>query len=273
VKLFTRQRFDPRLQVVPDDELRKYPRPPFNKICDISDWREGPFTEYLRKLNAVPIIHRKQWEYANCIWGLEELGAVREDSVALSVAAGHEAPLFYFANRISRMVATDMYGGGPDGDPSMLADPGKFAPFPYHKDRLEVIQMDGAELSFASESFDFIFSLCSIEHFGAHERAAKSMREMHRVIKPGGICCVSTELILNNRPHREYFTWAELEEYVLKAAPFRLTGTNTIDARISESLLRHPIKLGEEKDLKVSPHIILQGGRHIFTSIILFLKK
>ncbi|MBI4830253.1 MAG: class I SAM-dependent methyltransferase [Candidatus Lindowbacteria bacterium] len=272
-RLFHKRKYDPNIRIVPDSELRKAVRPPYNKLCDISDWREGPFTEYLRKLNESPMIHRKAWEYANCVWGLEELGVVCEESVALSVAAGHERPLFYFANKISRVVATDMYGGGPDGDPEMLTNPWKFAPFPYRKDHLEVFLMDGAELSFAPESFDFIFSLCSIEHFGGHERAAKAMGEMYRVLKAGGVCCVSTEIILNNRPHNEYFTHSELEQYVLKAAPFSLAGTDTIDLRISESLLRHPIKLGEEEDLRVSPHIVLEGGRRVFTSIILFLRK
>ena len=48
----------------------------------------------------------------------------------------------------------------------MLTDPASHAPFPYREDRLEVVYADARELPFPDESFDVVFSLSSIEHFG-----------------------------------------------------------------------------------------------------------
>lgn len=41
------------------------------------------------------------------------------------------------------------------------------------------------------------------------------MKEMKRVLKLGGIACVATELILNNKTHREHFTPEELNDVIL----------------------------------------------------------
>jgi SAM-dependent methyltransferase len=272
--MFGKKKFDPHIKIVPDFELRNANRQPYNKICDLTDWRDGKFTEYLAKLGGAHFIHRKAWEYANCVWGLEELGAVRQDSVALSVGAGYERPLFYFANFISKMIATDIYDGrgGGEGNPEMLTNPEKFAYIDYRREHLEVLQMSGLDLQFPADTFDFIFSLSSIEHFGGHENAARAMQEMYRVLKPDGICCIATELILNNQSNGEFFTFQELQKYILTSTPFTLTGTD-LDLRVSESLLKYPVNLGEEKNLRVSPHIILRSDDCIFTSIILFFHK
>jgi len=75
-----------------------------------------------------------------CIYGLEKLGVVTSTSAAPAVGAGYERPLYYFANSIARMVATDLYDN-PDheGKPAMLTGPGKSAPFPYRKESLQAL--------------------------------------------------------------------------------------------------------------------------------------
>ena len=67
--------------------------------------------------------------------------------------------------------------------------------------------MDATTLDFPSETFDIAFSFSSIEHFGGrnHEGALKSMKEIERVLKPGGIAVIATEYMLNNKEHPEYF--------------------------------------------------------------------
>ena len=46
--------------------------------------------------------------------------------------------------------------------------------------------MNGRNLLFEDESFDVVFSISSIEHFGGHKEAARSVREMVRVFSPAG---------------------------------------------------------------------------------------
>lgn len=60
--------------------------------------------------------------------------------------------------------------------------------------------MNGTQLEFPSDSFDVVFSFSSIEHFAGENYSGplKSLKEMERVLKPGGIAVVTTEYIINN---------------------------------------------------------------------------
>lgn len=80
-------------------------------------------------------------------------------------------------------------------------NPEKYAPFQYVKRALAVSRMDAMKLNFPSDSFDVAFSFSSIEHFGGenHAGALQSVREMARVLKPGGIAAVATEYIINGK--------------------------------------------------------------------------
>ena len=174
------------------------------KLCSREDF-EDP--EFLRTLHEIEPgredpghLHRKYWEYAMLGLYLEEVGALREDAQALAVGAGHETPLFWLTNRIGRVVATDIYGAGDFADreasATMLTDPAAFAPYPYRADRLEVADMDARRLEFPDESFDIVFSLSSIEHFGGPADIRKAASEMARVVRPGGHLVIVTECFL-----------------------------------------------------------------------------
>lgn len=260
------------VNVQSDISMRRNERTSLNRLCDISDWRSGRFLEILSELHEVPFVHRKSWEYAACISGLERLGCIRPESQAIAVGAGYERPLFYFANHIQKMVATDIYEGGNEGRPEMLADPAAFAPFEYRRECLEVMRMDGCDLQFADGEFDFAFCLSSIEHFGSRPRIRKAMNEMCRVVRPGGVVCVITEFILNGARHAEYFTFDELMEHIVRSSPLELIEPE-FDLQISESLLLHPIDLEKETNLHVAPHIVLTQGGVVWTSLSLFFRR
>lgn len=264
----------PYVQVIDDVEMREAPRESLNRLCNLSDWRPtGELAEMMKRLAEPHTVHRKAWEYALCVHGLEKLGAVREDGQALAVGAGYERPLFYFANRIRRMVATDLYNNpNGEGSPEMLKSPEKFAPFAYRKSHLEVLQMSGDDLKFPDHHFDFIFSLSSIEHFGGRAKQRKSLEEMRRVLKPGGIIALATELILNQATHPEYFTLPELETTLLHCPGLELAG-GALDLRIEQSLIEYPVMMDETRHPAASPHIVLFSGGVLWTSVMMFLQK
>jgi hypothetical protein len=111
-----------QVQILPGLVMRENAAYSLNRLPDISDWRiDSRFSNILGELNCGRYIHRKDWEYALCIEGLEKLGVVHPKARGLAVGAGYERPLFYFANKIEKMVATDLYEN-PDneGKPAML---------------------------------------------------------------------------------------------------------------------------------------------------------
>jgi SAM-dependent methyltransferase len=252
---------------------------PLNAACHPDYWADGEWRIYSRAL-ALPQdegwYHRKAWEWAHCVYGLERLGALDRDKKALGVGAGHERVLYYLANRSMLTVATDLYRGdfasspAAEADSAFLRDPGAFAPFPYYRDRLIGLPADGCALPFATSSFDVVYSLSSIEHFGGHERASQAMGEMCRVLRPGGVACVATELVLEGGPHPAYFTPEDLVHYVIDASGLELVEPLNLRAPPRE-MMEDPVKLPEE--YQRAPHIVLQEGQWKFTSVCLFLLK
>lgn len=262
------------IKVLPDDTMREATRVSLNRLPDLSDWEAGgQLSDIMRDMRQPVTIHRKSWEYALCAHGLDVLGAVRPESIGLAVGAGSETPLFYYANLIERMVATDLYDNeAHEGTPLMLKEPDRFAPFPYRRERLEVLRMPGDALAFDRASFDFAFCLSSIEHFGSRDTQRKALDEIARVLRPGGIACIITELILTEHSHEEYFRWDEIEEIFLRHPRFTLEGGDP-DLSISESLVSFPLDLERSCHLNRSPHIVLKRGDMLWTSFSMFLRR
>lgn len=261
------------VEVVDDDVLRERARTSLNRLCDISDWEIGtPLTDRMRDMREPVGIHRKSWEYAVCVTGLEQLGVVTPEAAAVAVGAGSERPLFHFANEIERMVATDLYDNPlHEGTPAMLSDPASFAHFPYRTDHLEVRAMPGDALEFADDTFDFAFCLSSIEHFGSRETQRRALGEMARVVRPGGIVCIITELILTDHHDREYFRWEEIETLFLAHPGLTLVGGEP-DLTISRSLVEYPTAYARSARPNAAPHIVLERDGMLWTSLSMFLR-
>ena len=174
------------------------------KLCDLRDFDDPAVQERIDDivpgLDPSERVHRKNWEYALLALFLDDAGLLGEETRILSVGAGHETVLFWLANRVAKVVATDIYGegifSGLEADRSMLTDPASFSPYPYRESHLEVRHMDAKQLEFEDGSFDAVFSLSSIEHFGSWADIRRSAEEMGRVLRPGGVAFVVTECFL-----------------------------------------------------------------------------
>jgi SAM-dependent methyltransferase len=237
----------------------------------------------------------------------EDVGLLNDTSEVLSVAAGHEEVLYWLANRVGRMVATDIYGVGQfahrEADVTMLEDPKKFAPYPYREDRLEVLEMNALDLEFPDESFDAVFSLSSIEHFGGRKEIVRAATEMARVLRPGGYAFVVTECFVSrhlynsrlfqtavrigtlNRlcqiasPRRriiDVMTPEEIKSRIVRAPGFELL--QRLDKRVSPESADNLIHLGWDTQLTSRtgeewPHVMLEAYGRPWTSIALALRK
>lgn len=175
------------------------------KLCDVADFDDvdllNTITSILPERDARVHVERKVWEFAMLALYLQEAGRLHDGTRALAVGAGDERILFWLANRMGAVVATDIYGTGEfaarEAHASMLTDPAAHAPYPYREDHLQVQWMDGRRLAFPDASFDVVFSLSSIEHVGGPRDIAAAAAEIGRVLKPGGHAMIVTDCVVD----------------------------------------------------------------------------
>ena len=251
------------------------------QLCELANpakWDNPEWLAILKSLASAPIdkaqMHRKAYELTQTIFGLQRLGKLTEATDVLSVGAGHEPILYWLANHVRHVVATDLYEGewqskfSREGDPGVLADPSAFAPFPYRRECLSFMRMDGSRLAFADRSFDAAYSLSSIEHFGGVEGARRSVAEMARVLKPGGILALATEWCVRGTAGGEVFSPDEVRRIIDHP---RLRLVQPIDDRVWDRYETPPVDL--RVDRFQAPHMLLKHDEAIFTSVFVFLEK
>jgi SAM-dependent methyltransferase len=282
------------------------------KLCDVADFDDAEFLamvgEILPERDARAFIERKAWELAMLALFLREVGRLHDGTEVLAVGAGDERIVFWLANRVGRVVATDIYGAGHFAErealPSMLTDPSAHAPFPYREDRLEVRYMDGRELAFPDASFDVVFSISSIEHFGGPIDISRGARELGRVLRPGGHAVVITECFLGRAalsvaPVDFALRVASLGRLRRGATPRRRAGVDVLTSGELERWIVRPSGLGLLQPLDTSmssrsyenvtrlrpgrepqpasgsfyPHVLLSFRGSVFTSVCLVMQK
>jgi SAM-dependent methyltransferase len=236
-------------------------------------------------------------EVACAVLSLKEGGFLREDAEVLGVGAGNEPTLFYLTRFVRRVFATDLYlasGAWRDSaNESMLLEPGRHWPGPWNPRRLVVQHMNALELRYEDASFDAIFSSSSIEHFGTPDDVRRAMREMFRVLKPGGRLSLSTEFRLEGPPPGIpsvlLFSRQELEEILVGDLAWALTSPfetqvsrATLDAEtpFSEVLKdlrkhrrKHPTIALHELEWSRYPNVVLREKDRAWTSVHIALDK
>jgi SAM-dependent methyltransferase len=283
------------------------------KLCDVADFGDRQLCGAVGEIEGRPapsvLAERKQWERAMLALALGERGCLHEDATILAIGAGSEPVLFWLANRVRQVTATDIYGEGKfaglEAPESMLRNPDAFSPVDYRKDRLIVRHMDARRLEFPAGSFDAAYSLSSIEHFGSPGDIAGSAAEMARVLKPGGTAVVVTECLVHLDPLDrapaefalrlgtlgrkrsgatlrrrvalgEAFTPREIGRLIVRASGMELVQRLdlTLSPRSWDNLTTvHPSGRLETTTGRLDPHVLLKIHRSVFTSVCLVLHK
>ena len=227
-------------------------------------------------------VHRKGWEWTQAIYGLDKLDKLTPTARGLGVGAGREAIIFYLADRVKEVVATDLYGmneewisnQGAEAPGEILQDSKKYCPREFNENAVRFEIADGTALPYESEAFDFCFSLSSIEHFGGHNASQRAIQEMGRVLKPGGIAAVATEyLLLPEVKHLEYFNRKDVEDYLINADPsMELVDGMNWDLPPQEYLIDQLV-ITTDAGHRRRRAVVVTDGFHQWTSIMLFYRK
>jgi SAM-dependent methyltransferase len=269
------------------------------KACELEDFRDPELRDLIRDIFEPDREHfgkdfpegreyRKYWEVAMTARAFRDLGVLGDDARVLGVGAGHEATVYWLTRRVGQVVATDLYEAEDtwsetDSSADMLTDPGRFWEGEWDPDRLEVRNMNALELDFPDDSFDAIFSSSSIEHFGGFQEIRQSIEEIYRVLRPGGVAALATEFRIRGSGHG----WPGV--YLFDEAALRATvidglwwdPATPLETGVSEETLRAPVELQKalsEPRAQVQvwsqyPHIVLEEGQYLFTSVHLALVK
>jgi SAM-dependent methyltransferase len=225
-------------------------------------------------------IYRKGWEWTQCVYGLRKLGMIQPHHSGLGVGAGRECVIYYLADHIARVTASDLYSGavwtaagGREADLELLEQSKAACPPSVDFSKINFENQNGTRLTYDDRSFDFCWSLSSIEHFGGHRASAKAVGEMARVTRPGGIVAIATELLLlDEYRHEEFFTRAEIDQWLVKASPdLELIEDIDFDA-LPVSYLIDSVTLpaGIHRHRR---HVVLNDGNLQWTSVMLFLRR
>jgi SAM-dependent methyltransferase len=278
-----------------------------NKLCHIEDWQNNELKEVISELQYAsssdymhgkgwnvkkyPVsdrkgsIHRKDWEWGLGVLAMKRFGKLTKESKAIGVGSATEEILFYLANRIAHVYATDLYDG--KGWKNLVPvdfpeDPKKYSPYPYNEDALTAMRMDATRLEFSDESFDIAFSFSSIEHFGGenHSGALRSMKEIERVLKPSGIAVVATEYILNDKEHIEFFNRRTIYSDLIDKLD-KLKLVEPLDLRITTKTLDRIMDYQSGVDWTTSPDefkkthplVLIRINDMLVTSVILVFQK
>jgi SAM-dependent methyltransferase len=293
------------------------------KVCELSDFRDPDLRGVIRDMHGIgpedPDFpdrreHRKAWEISMSTRALRDLGALRDDAEILGVGAGREATIFWLTRYVRRVFATDLYlhedaWSEQDSGAGMLIEPSGAVDFEWNPRRLVVQHMNGTDLRYEDDSFDGIFSSGSIEHFGELSDIRRSIEEMYRVLKPGGVAGIATEFRLGGPPGvpgTVMFDEDQLRSTVLDGMSWELA--SPLDLSVSDETLATEIdfkallpdeeaeeqppgpfqrvrarfrgsKRAEQEEAPAQhlptpyPHIVLRFEKYLWTSVHLALIK
>jgi len=251
---------------------------PLNKVCQAADLNNPEWREVLSelKLNMDEAdFHRKAWEHVQIILSAKRMRLLTPDSSCLAVGAGRENLLYYLTYKVKKVWGIDLYEGeffGGEDKADIPLSAKKYAPFPYPEEKLTLLRMDALNLKFDDNTFDFIFSSSSIEHFGSEREILRSLKEIYRVLKPGGAAFLTTEIRLNSLGRS--IKNIRVLPFKNLISLFREAGfgvKDEFDLRIEKEYLDNWIKLPD--DVFRRPHVILRYFNTVLTSLHAVLYK
>jgi SAM-dependent methyltransferase len=179
-----------------------------SQICRQADIEHDWLRHWCPALFCYPLYHRKLWEDCFVLQALWEAGMLEPGRRGLGFAVGQEQLPSLFAARGLDITATDL-------DPADRRARGWLASGQHsaataaqlhHPHQLERAAFD-ARVGFRAvdmrripadlAGYDFVWSVCALEHLGTLQRGLDFVVQAMRCLKPGGLAIHTTEYNLN----------------------------------------------------------------------------
>jgi Methyltransferase domain len=161
--------------------------------------------------NTPPALHRKIWEWCAIAQALEERDMLRSGRKGLGFAVGKEPLTSLFAGLGVEVIATDLSKSGINpfeisGEHAAELNHCFHAALVKRADFDRLVRFEPADMrdlsNFTSESVDFVWSSCAMEHLGSLEAGIDYVMNSTRLLKPGGVSINTTEFNLGLREIR-----------------------------------------------------------------------
>lgn len=178
-----------------------------SRCCTQGDFCSPHFQKIAEEMHLPSGIHRKYWEFVYIVQALETNHVLQEHKSGIGFAVGLEPLPSFFAGRKVNILATDLpltadsagewvaTGQNAGGNLEKLyneeiCEKSIFQKYVRYRD------VDMNHLPDDLGTFDFCWSSCAIEHVGSLRQSKEFLKNMLRVLKPGGIAIHTTEFNL-----------------------------------------------------------------------------
>lgn len=176
-----------------------------SKCCCQDDFEKEYFIRIQKELGwKDKRYHRKIWEFVFIADALEKNGMLKEGMNGLGFAVGEEPLPSYFASKGVNILATDLgiegktadvwakTGQNASGDVSRLHKKDIISKEDFIA-KVKYMDLDMNHIPEEIGQYDFCWSSCAIEHVGGLSLSKEFMKNMIKVLKPGGIAVHTTE--------------------------------------------------------------------------------
>lgn len=177
-----------------------------SRVCRQADIEAAWLHHWCGRLRMTPVYHRKVWEDCFVLQALWEAGVLAPGRRGLGFAVGREWLPAFLAGQGIEVVATDLDPGDARaqawigtgqhaaGTPDPLFQPHLVERAEFARlVRWRAVDMAAIPEDLCQGEFDFLWSVCSLEHLGSLERGEAFVVSAMRCLKPGGIAVHTTE--------------------------------------------------------------------------------
>lgn len=259
-----------------------------SKICTDSDFHNEWFKKWDNRINWLPgLINRKQWEWVMITQSLEERNLLKPGKKGIGFGIGKDPLPSLFASLGCSILATDLPRDTDTESGKRWLHSTQYAneinqlfwpnicDINIFKKNVTYQGVDMNHIPQDLRGFDFSFSSCALEHLGSIQNGSNFIFNQMNCIKKGGWAVHTTEYNLSSND--QYFN----DNFTVT---FRRRDIETIIDKLTDSghfVEELDTSIGSTKsDFYVDqppygsdPHIRLQIGDFVVTSIILIIKK